>query len=133
MNSWSRVQIPYRAVQEKQGIAFEARRSRARPSTLGPVGLSPAGASAVGWVVASSFSDSAFRNREEEAAMSTERYPRKAVIGSPDGGLTPNLKAKSRGFAPASKDSASASQSLLVRTEQSFTATGSSRRRAPPG
>jgi hypothetical protein len=46
-------------------------------------------------VVASSFSDSVFRNREEEAAMSTERARPKALIASPDG-LTPNLKAKSR-------------------------------------
>jgi hypothetical protein len=32
---------------------------------------------------------------EEEAAMSTERYPRTGVLASPDG-LTPGLKAKSR-------------------------------------
>jgi ParB-like chromosome segregation protein Spo0J len=47
----------------------------------------------LGRVVASSFSDSETEKRKPR--MSTERYPRKAVIGAPDG-LTPQLKTKSR-------------------------------------
>jgi|SRR5208337_31492 len=85
--------------QRRQGIGLQPCRSRHQvleaTAPWGRIDCFEVWIPSLGWVVASSFSDSKFRKPEEEAIMPTEKYCRRAAVAAPDG-LPPALKAKSR-------------------------------------